>query len=281
MEKAVLWDNRLAEQYRESTSAMLDSFLELVEFVQVNKIKNMMDEKALEDNRLWNWLYAKDDIELVDIKKELSKKLQKTKSIATEQFEEMLQNVGSNENPKLFVLLFNGEDVFYISSMVEYYKALWQYLCMEKKNDFAKDLQECFPNIFFSENIETSINTLNRKFEDIREEIVEHLIQINNYKSRFEELVSEHRSYKDISKIFSAETGIECSPQAGREGVQDLKALFYNSLTKQEESITCELHTKFRRFNIDNDKQDRIYFFPGKCGIENGRIVVKHIGKHL
>lgn len=281
MEKIVLWDKRLVEQYKECTLIILDNFLELIEFIQDNKIKNLIDEKVFVDNALWDWLYAKDNIELIDIKKELIKKIQKTQRIDTEQFNELQKYVGSIVKAKTFVLIFKDESAFHISSIAEYFRALRQYLRMEKKDDFARDLQECFPNIVFSENIETSINTLNRKFEDIRNEIVEHLIQINNYKSRFEELINEHKPYKEISEIFTAETGIECSPQSGRKSVRELKAKYYNSVTKQDEVITCELHTKFKRFNINIDKQDRIYFFPGKCGIVNGRIVVKHIGEHL
>ncbi len=76
-------------------------------------------------------------------------------------------------------------------------------------------------------------------------------------------------------------TGIACSPQAGREHVQSLRQIFRNEETKQDEEITCELHTKFRTFNIDRKKQDRLYFFPGKKGIKGGKIIVKHIGEHL
>ena len=57
--------------------------------------------------------------------------------------------------------------------------------------------------------------------------------------------------------------------------------MYFNSKNGQEEAVTCELHTKFKRFNIDIDKQDRIYFFPGKREILEGKVIVKHIGGHL
>ena len=75
--------------------------------------------------------------------------------------------------------------------------------------------------------------------------------------------------------------GIACSPQAGRDKVQILKETYFNTKSGQEETVICELHTKFRKFNIDKNKQDRIYFFPGKTGIKEGKVIVKHIGKHL
>ncbi len=85
----------------------------------------------------------------------------------------------------------------------------------------------------------------------------------------------------DTAEKFSADTGIACSPQAGREKVQTLKEKYMNHLSGQEEVVICELHTKFKTFNINREQQDRIYFFPGKQGILDGRIIVKHIGAHL
>lgn len=142
-------------------------------------------------------------------------------------------------------------------------------------------MQECFPNIYFADGIGATINTLNRRFEDIRGEIVEHLTQICDYQIKFGELLDEHKSYQEIAQQFSKDTGIDCSPQAGREKVQLLKERQVNETTGQEEIIVCELHTKFKTFNIDREHQDRIYFFPGKRDILGGKVIVKHIGKHL
>ena len=50
------------------------------------------------------------------------------------------------------------------------------------------------------------------------------------------------------------------------------------STLEQNESRQIEA---LEKFNIDRTKQDRIYFFPGRKGIHEGKIIVKHIGKHL
>ena len=84
-----------------------------------------------------------------------------------------------------------------------------------------------------------------------------------------------------IAQNFCADTGIDCSPQASRDSVQKLKISCFNEISSRKEIINCELHTKFNKFNIDRTKQDRIYFFPGRQGIHEGKIIVKHIGKHL
>lgn len=110
---------------------------------------------------------------------------------------------------------------------------------------------------------------------------MDHLSIINDYKDKFCELLSENRSYVEIARIFHEDTGIDCSTQAGRKGVQKLKAKYFNAENGQEEDILCELHTKFNRFNINREEQDRIYFFLGRKGIKGGKIIVKHIGTHL
>lgn len=94
-------------------------------------------------------------------------------------------------------------------------------------------------------------------------------------------MLGEHKSYQEIAQQFIIDTGIDCSPQAARKKVQVLKETQMNEITGQEETVICELHTKFKTFNVDREKQDRIYFFPGKPGILGGRIIVKHIGTHL
>lgn len=236
---------------------------------------------TLNEAELWDWLYSKEKIELNDIKRELSRRLERAECVAQNEFDELMGKIGKLQEIKVLALTFKRENIYYISTILEYYAGIRSYLASEKKDDFCSDLQECFPNIYFAEGIGTTINTLNRRFEDIREEIVEHLTQINDYQVKFSELLDEHKPYQEIAQQFAADTGIDCSPQAGREKVQQLRESQVNETTGQEESIVCELHTKFKTFNIDRERQDRIYFSPGKQGILGGRVIVKHIGKHL
>ena len=110
---------------------------------------------------------------------------------------------------------------------------------------------------------------------------MEHLSKLDAYHQSFLVLSAEKNSYQEVAKRFSMDMGIECSTQAGREKVQELKETCFNTEKGQKETVICELHTKFKRFNIDRDKQDRIYFFPGKKGGVGGKVIIKHIGGHL
>ena len=281
MNKRILWDKKIKESFTKFSQTNLIDFLDLLDYIADYNIENIICESTLDDEELWTWLYTKDQIELNDIKRELSKRIERTKSVNEYDFDEMLNIVGKLNSIKTLILLYEDKCDFYISTKKEYYIGLRRYLAMEKKDAFCKDLPDCFPNIYFSENIETSVNTLNKKFEEIREEIIEHLTNINDYQNKFLKLLQKNTSYQEIAQCFTTDTGIDCSPQAGRDKVRILKETYLNTESNQEETIICELHTKFKKFNIDKSKQDRIYFFPGKMGIKDGKVIVKHIGKHL
>lgn len=281
MKKAVLWKKEIRKDFADASEGHLDDFLDLLQFIQQGDIRNVICENTLDEEELWGWLYSKEQIELNDIKRELSRRLERAKRVSQEEFDELLGKIGKIHKIKVLALSLKKENIYYISTILEYYTGIRGYLASEKKDDFCNDLQECFPNIYFVEGIGTTINTLNRRFEDIRSEIVEHLTQISDYQIKFSELLDEHKSYQEIAQQFSKDTGIDCSPQAGRKKVQLLKERQLNEATGQEEIIVCELHTKFKTFNIDRECQDRIYFFPGKRDILGGKVIVKHIGKHL
>jgi hypothetical protein len=281
MEKLILWDENINEQFVKVSEKQLDLFMQLLSYIDDNNISNKLCIDLCDNSDLWQWLGSKKQIGLCDIKKELSIKINKAKKICGDEYRSILCNVGKSDKEKLLVLNFDNISVFYISTMDEYLVGLRSYLAMEKKDDFCRDMLECFPNIYFVEDIASTFNSLNRDFEELREEIVEHLTKINDYHANFVDLLSQNKNNQAISQKFYADTGIECAPQAGREGIQALTISCYNEKSKQVESVKCELHTKFKKFNTDRTKQDRIYFFPGKSGIKDGKIIVKHIGKHL
>ena len=281
MEKSVLWANGIGEAFTERSEDQLYDFLELLHCIREQGVSELISEEELSSAKLWDWLSAKDQVELNDIKRELTKRINKARCIEAEPYQQALSKVGRQELVKTLVLSFAKVNIYYISTILEYYAGLQSYLAQEKKDAFCHDLQECFSNIFFCDGIEGTVNTLNRRFEEIRGEIVDHLAALDRYHGRFEKLLEAHKSYREIAQAFSADMGIECSPQSGRDGVQSLKAKYFNDVSGQDEVITCELHTKFNKFNIDREKQDRIYFFPGKIGIKGGKIIVKHIGTHL
>ncbi|MBQ7833970.1 MAG: hypothetical protein IJ336_10430 [Lachnospiraceae bacterium] len=281
MEKEMLWDKHLDEQFISATNKELEAFLELLSYISDNNISNKLSYELYENPQLWDWLTSRETISLRDIKKELSIKMNKAQKINEQEYRDIICSIGVLNDKRVMILAFNKTNAYYIYCVDDYYNALRKYLIMEKKDDFCRDMLECFPNIYFTDDIASTINTLNRKFEELREEIVEHLIELNNYHTKFLELLSQNKSNQVIAQKFYEDTGIDCSPQSSRNNVRELKIACFNEINNRKEVINCELHTKFNKHNIDRTKQDRIYFFPGRQGIHEGKIIVKHIGKHL
>ncbi|MBE5907652.1 MAG: hypothetical protein E7278_02305 [Lachnospiraceae bacterium] len=280
MIKEVIWSKEINNSFLKSTYSWLGDFLSAVDLINNQQVHIVGSNTIDYDDRLWAWLYDKTDSSLVDIKRELVIKLSRITKISEKEYAQKYACAGENAETKELILS-DGTEEYKFCSEDGYYCGLRYYLKLENKNDFGCDLLECFPNIYFTDNIASSLNSLNSDFESIREEIVDHLIALNNYKAKFEMMIKEHRSNVFISAAFKADTGIDCSPQSNRDTTKQLRACFYNAETGENETVICELHTKFKKFNRDKFNQDRIYFFPGKNGILGGKIIVRHIGKHL
>lgn len=279
MEKDILWDKNIDGLLCSFSYNQVDNFLNALDYSDMYKATMFILEDNYESAELWEWLSTKDDYELNDVKRELQKWIVKSEKISEEQYKEKIANIGKNIQSK--ILLAGGDSEFEFCTLQEYLDAIRLYLAMEKKDSFEKDIIECFPNLYFVSDIGSTLNTLNRSFLEIKEEIIQHLRALDDYKDKFLLLEREGKSNREISLQFKGDTGINCSPQSDRDGTVNLSVTLYNDITKSNEEIICELHTKFNKFNIDRTKQDRIYFSPGKSGVQDGRTIIKHIGTHL
>lgn len=280
MEKEILWEKKLEEMLCDFSYEQFDDFLCAIDYSLEYGASMYISDDEYDNANLWAWIYSHDNDKLNDMKIELLKHIRKAIGIHKDCFEEKKKEIGKNSRIKTLIAGNRISD-FGFCSLYKYLHILRIYLGMEKKDEFSKDLDECFPNLYFVSDIDSTINTLNRNFNEIRGEIIDHLSALDLYKNNFSTFANEGKSNIEISKLFMSDTNIECSPQGERRGVERLKLTLYNELTKREEIIVCELHTKFKKYNIDRTKQDRIYFFPGKAGIEDGRVIIKHIGAHL
>ena len=77
MEKVILWEKEIEKDFAKASENELDDLLELVRFVQKNGIQNVICKSTLDKAELWEWLYSKEQIELNDIKRELSRRLER------------------------------------------------------------------------------------------------------------------------------------------------------------------------------------------------------------
>ncbi len=179
----------------------------------------------------------------------------------------MISLIKTNELPTFFQIVTEHDWIIFHRMLV---------LDSNSLDDIMDSVDACFPEIYFHNNVKTTIRSLNRKFSDIIYELVEHLAALNDNREIFINI-----NFLDCSRNFFKHTGIRCSPQSNRSGVVDLIVNVFNSDTKKTEEICCELHTKFSEFGTDMNGRDRMYFHPGKSGICDGKLLIFYIGSHI
>lgn len=273
-----LWTNEITSQFIGLNTAIekIEQLLELLDYCDEYAIYLFINEDTIYSNQSFcEWLYGKRNPEMNDMKREIQIKMSKSTNIDNKTYDEFFdKNKGS-----MLKLNFDESQEWFLYTIAKLFRIKQMVLKTETKAEFKEDMEQCFQNIHFDESVKQSLNTLYRNFDEIKSEIVDHLSALDEHAQIFNE--SQRIANEEIAATFVERTGIDCSPQAGRKGVIELKRNYYNEKKLAYEEVCCELHTKFNKHGIDRTKQDRIYFFPGRDGIENGKIIVAYIGKHL
>lgn len=281
MRVTAVYAKEFARQIVKKERESIEKLLDLLDILDEKEIPAVIDEEGLyADIQFAEWVYSRDKEEWNDLKRELVIKISRCRHVDEEEIEENLKNAGKNLPEKIIGISYEEKE-FYACTIARFYTALRKYLAKESRYEFEKDMSFCYPDIYFDKSAGPSMGTLNRDFHEMREEIADHLTALNDYQPAFLRLVNEQKGYQEIADIFKQDTHIECSPQAGRDRVNLLKRKYLSDKTGENTEITCEMHTKFKKWNRDRTKQDRIYFAPGRPDILQGKVIVIHIGEHL
>ncbi|MDF2556766.1 MAG: hypothetical protein K0R71_594 [Bacillales bacterium] len=140
--------------------------------------------------------------------------------------------------------------------------------------EFLYNIESSFRNLKFSDDISSRMKTLSHPFRDYIEEVISHLIALNN---NFLKVFIDKKDfgYQEICNVFQATVGITTSPEKTRDILNDRKFRF--TMDNKTIEVVCELHTKFDSLSINND---RLYFKEWIDG-DNKLVLVGHIGRHL
>jgi len=257
----------------------ISKILKMIEYSKTHNTTYYTHEDSvykgyIEGKDFANWIYDSSDPCLRDIKQELSIEISRAQTLDPQtdlsvfMAEEDTFTVGITDNSKI-------EDIFdYLQFKQNRLKNI------TNRTNFAQELQECYYFIYFDVNVSSTLSTLNNAFSNIVNEIVVHLQQLDLFCRNTPKRLNAGFSNKDFSSEFRNFSSIDCSPQSDRKSVEKLKKNYINKLTGENESLICELHTKFSTYNRDATKQDRIYFHKGKEGVLENRLIVIHIGDH-
>ena len=239
----------------------------------------------LDMNYFADWLYSKEgDPALFDIKRELSKKIEKSRRIEDKDYSVMMNCIirFETKGDLLLSLCKMRSDGLFIWTKENYFdKKRWYLEQQTPRCDFVHEAVECFPNVFFHENVDHSLNTLNADYNIEKPYIIAHLKALNDFHPLFVNFIKQGFDFRRICQEFMKQNeDIECSPQSDRDSAKKLSFSFEME-NNSKKTLLCELHTKLKWRGMNREKQDRIYFHPGDNKIANGKVLIVHIGTHL
>ena len=145
---------------------------------------------------------------------------------------------------------------------------------------FIEECKKYYPRMFFHDHNKSSIGQIFKTFSNT---IINHLNGIHDI---LPSIIKEHPEYNQSQLLTELSTRARFPEEASVQGGMNpnLKFSFKTTDGTSEKEVLCELHAKLC-YDDSNDlkyhKDVRIYFHKGRPDIENGKILIGHIGKHL
>ncbi|MDR0605941.1 MAG: hypothetical protein LBG80_16750 [Bacteroidales bacterium] len=223
------------------------------------------------------------DRDVINALQSILEKSEKTKIT----FHEIKENLLSwiDENHCHGLIAFHRIDGFDDDLQIIYGIDGWYKFRRHFLGKYPKDvnfyIDECikyFPKLFFHERNRQTIKSI---FDDCPRKIIYHLSALNDI---FKDCIKDRLNRTEILNHFSIQAKLD--EKASLEGDAKRKAEFTFQFLNDsgvKEDVCCEPHLKLCYSDVDksysNDR--RIYFHEGKPNIQNGRILIGHIGTHL
>jgi hypothetical protein len=146
---------------------------------------------------------------------------------------------------------------------------------------YIEECKKYFINLFFHEQNKETIKAI---FSGYTKKIIEHLSALND---TLPECLKKEKQLQVVLKMLTSMAHLdeEASLEGNINRKTKLTFIFVNS-DRKPEGVYCEAHLKLcYNDNYPSDKSygtdGRIYFHPGKVNIQNGKILIGHIGRHL
>jgi hypothetical protein len=137
---------------------------------------------------------------------------------------------------------------------------------------FKMMYKKCFPALAFHERTSGTLNAFHNITEHSKE-LIRHLSVLNDYvKDLYTETGGDN---EEVFRILKSRFDIYSSGRGSNEGLNNFRCSFPNS-RKVLEEVRFNPHTKLYTEYSDF----RIYFNWGRESIENGKILIGHIGGH-
>lgn len=178
----------------------------------------------------------------------------------------------------------NISDIFIVHNQRNWFNFhryfLAKYPCSEAY--FVDECKKVFPNVFLHPQVADTLPTMEGGWQIFLDSLVDFLSKLNDSYTQY---LKNRVTYQRIEalKNFTSECGVKVTPQGSLNDKPKITFTFTNH-KGEIESICCEPHAKFSSSDREGDSTyyyNRLYFHEGKQEIENGKILVGYIGKHI
>jgi hypothetical protein len=229
-----------------------------------------------ENGELYNWLYSSNSEDKILLRKLIHQAGTVNADIYSRVSDEIATRNCST--PKAFLdMYYVDESILRLRNADDVAKTYCNYLLgVKTAEQFMEIAERCFPGIHFHQDVRKTLNTLKDPLHMYVPEICKHLLAIE---AEFKTVYDEHREQglTMVTSIFQAKTQIACSCEGNPERARKKLSFPFISDSGDVISIVCEPHTKL----INSHSPDRIYFHQGREDIQNGKVLIAYIGKHL
>lgn len=192
---------------------------------------------------------------------------------------EIIELINSENNHKYKVLigLSNNEKILnsmlYMTKKEEYLKPIRYYILnSEDIEEFSSLMEEAYPDLYFNDRILDTMKAL-KPITNHVEELNRHLSALNDDAKKI--YIMSNKSSDEFYRVFNSKHNIIVSGRGGNEGLDDYICEF-KDVHGISQKIRCNPHTKLYAKHSDY----RIYFNFGRDNIEDGKILIGHIGNH-
>lgn len=190
------------------------------------------------------------------------------------------KNLNNEECQDIGLNKIAGKNIIYTEyELMEYYYSLIEQIFIE--NDFYECATKYFVKLKIHTRIKDSLKTL--QGDGLRAFAKDIVKSLKHLEKDFKEILEESSELTEALQKFSTILGIETS----LEGNVRRKSFFtftFNENNGTEIDICCEPHIKISKSSIPGDGvfyTNRLYFYQGREDVENGKILIGHIGEHL
>lgn len=285
-------------------SERIENLLICIENIRKEIHENRIDEdsfykygelyniKIYNNLEIWEFLYGcSEDCRQINpgIRKALRSMIEKYSKQSDLSEQEILNSVKNNNDDCLSGLIFLNSIEFndipsncILKTKDDWYNFHRFFLSQNSLNesDFFEEIKKYFPQIYFHPRVENSLKSLEGGLDKFAIPIIYNLIQLNDKFSTY----SVQSNLNDTLRVFSRECSVNATLEGDIHRKPDLTFDFEDVNSKKVFPIYCEPHLKLSKSSFPGDSHhyfNRIYFHRGLPNINNGKILVGHIGAHL